>query len=251
MHLPSPRPCTFGHDCWIVRLKDRRICRKSSLKYPIASHPRQRLSRCRRRHVACVFHCFCLLYYQFAECHVAFLQHGRMDHLLWRHARSRSWINLANKALEAARRTQASSSCLRCWNRVPFLGIQTTFWQEATYPRYMLILFDAVMEKGQLHAIYGIPTRHGASCEGYIEKLPREGECTNPEAEGGTMWPSILMYFVFQAPHKAETTWNNAVSFVFQVAELPSAPLRSFSSEAPGQDWEYYEFNECILMHLI
>ena len=48
----------------------------------------------------------------------------------------------------------------------------------------MLILFDAVMEKGQVHAIYGIPTRHGASCEGYIEKLPREGECTNPEAEG-------------------------------------------------------------------
>ena len=50
------------------------------------------------------FSLFCLLYYQFAKCHVAFLQHGRMDHLLWRHARSRSWINLANKALEAARR---------------------------------------------------------------------------------------------------------------------------------------------------
>ena len=130
------------------------------------------------------FSLFCLLYYQFAKCPVAFLQHGRMDHLLWRHARSRSWINLANKALEAARRTQASSSCLRCWNHVPFLGIQTTFCQEATYPRYMLILFNAGMEKGQLHAIYGIPTRHGASCEGYIENLPREGECTNPEAEG-------------------------------------------------------------------
>ena len=61
-------------------------------------------------------------------------------------------------------------------------------------------------------------------------------------------WDHVTKYFVFQAPHKAETTWNNAVSFVFEVAELPSAPLRSFSSEAPWQDWEYYE---CILMHLI
>ena len=119
-------------------------------KFPEVSNSEP--SKTKTQHVsekACdmCFSLFCLLYYQFAECHVAFLQHGRMDHLLWRHARSRSWINLANKALEAARRTQASSSCLRCWNHVPFLGIQTTFWQEATYPRYMLILFDAGMEK--------------------------------------------------------------------------------------------------------
>ena len=130
-------------------------------KFPEVSNSEP--SKTKTQHVsekACdmCFSLFCLLYYQFAECHVAFLQHGRMDHLLWRHARSRSWINLANKALEAARRTQASSSCLRCWNHVPFLGIQTTFCQEATYPRYMLILFDAVVEKGQLHAIYTIPT---------------------------------------------------------------------------------------------
>ena len=68
----------------------------------------------------------------------------------------------ANKQLEAARRTEASSSCLRCLNHISFLGIQTTFCQARG--NISVIHVDTVQNAGrqwkirQLHAIHRIPT---------------------------------------------------------------------------------------------
>ena len=158
-------------------------------KFPEVSNSEP--SKTKTQHVsekACdmCFSLVCLLYYQFAECHVAFLQHGRImpyGSSLMKACKKQKLDKPGQQSIGGSKKDSSIFKLPEMLKSCSVLGYS-----------------DYVLPRGNISAIHVDTVRrcsgkrtiacnlynshHGASCEGYIEKLPREGECTNPEAEG-------------------------------------------------------------------